>query len=327
MHETPAAESATHLTKVAIREHYARLRAERPGWRRHETDWRDRRRLRVASGSLARRVSSTTFDRVPELGAFFGAPARRYVVFRSFAYWQLERRVFGIVLWGRPDERDVDEMCAAHEVGADPLFRGHTSLVDLRALQSVDLLAFERLLSYLVRRRDAWSPNVSRQAVLHKGGFAHAAIIGMFQFLRPGHPVSFFDDAAAAYDAVGASEAQSDVEALRLELLGVPDVVRRVRSALESLPAQAEPAEVARALGMSTRSLQRRLADCGTSLSDERQRHLVHTSERLLESTELDLGAIAGQVGASSASHLVTLFRAHHGITPGEFRERRRAGR
>ncbi|MBL9025321.1 MAG: helix-turn-helix transcriptional regulator [Myxococcales bacterium] len=272
-------------------------------------------------------MGSTSFTRAPELSAFFEAPACRYVVHRSFAYWQVERRAFGIIIWGRPDERDVDEICAAHEVGASPLFRGHTSLVDLRALESVDLLAFERLLAYLVKRRDVWSPNVSRQAVLHRGGFAHAAIIGMFQFLRPGHPVSFFDDAAAAYEAVGVSEARTELEALRVDLLGVPDVVRRVRSALQALAADAEPAEVARAMGMSTRSLQRRLAACGTSLSEERQRHIVRASERLLEGTELDLAAIAAHVGASSPSHLVTLFRAHHGVTPGEFRERRRASR
>ena len=86
-----------------------------------------------------------TFQAVSELDAFFGQPARRYVVRRSFAYWQAERRAFGIILWGRPDEADVDKICAAHEVGANPLFRGHTSLVDLRAVEAVDLLAFDRL--------------------------------------------------------------------------------------------------------------------------------------------------------------------------------------
>jgi AraC family transcriptional activator FtrA len=266
-------------------------------------------------------TTNPTFQCVPELSAFFEAPARRYVVRRSFAYWQAERRVFGIILWGRPNESDVDEICAAHEVGADPLFRGHTSLVDLRALQSVDLLAFGRLLAYLKKRREAWSPMVSRQAVLHQGGLAHATVAGMFQFLRPGHPVVFFDEPDAAYEAVGASDVRADVEALRDMLLGTPDIVRRVRSALDGLPFDASVGEVAHALGMSLRTLQRHLGAAGGSLRTERQGHIVRMSERLLEDTELDLDAIAARVGASSASHLVMLFRQHRGATPGAIRD------
>ena len=269
-------------------------------------------------------TTSTPFLRVPELTAFFDEPARRYIVRRSFAYWQVERRIFGIIVWGRPDEADVDEICAAHEVGANPLFRGHTSLVDLRALEAVDLLAFGKLLAYLKRRRDAWSPMVSRQAVLHRGGFAHATIAGMFQFLRPGHPVVFFDDPRDAYAALGADDVRADVEELRQTLLGTPDIVRRVRTAFDGLPIGANVALVARSLGMSARSLQRRLGAAGSSLRAERQQHIVRVAERLLEDTELDLEAIAAQVGASSSSHLVVLFRQHRGTTPGAIREARK---
>jgi AraC-like DNA-binding protein len=282
------------------------------------------RSLRYPFRPPAPMTTSSMFQHVPELSAFFEEPARRYVVRRSFAYWQAERRVFGIILWGRPDERDVDEICAAHEVGADPLFCGHTSLVDLRALEAVDLLAFGRLLAYLQKRRDAWSPMVSRQAVLHRGGFAHATVAGMFQFLRPGHPVIFFDDPLAAYEAVGASGDHAAVEELRQTLLGTPDIVRRVRAALDGLPNEAGLTEVARRLRMSGRSLQRHLSEAGSSFRTERQGHIVRVSERLLEDTELDLEAIAAHAGASSASHLVMLFRQHRGTTPGALREERK---
>ncbi|NUP08275.1 MAG: AraC family transcriptional regulator [Polyangiaceae bacterium] len=271
-------------------------------------------------------MARPSFVSVPELNAFFGEPACRFVVHRSFAYWQAERRVFGTIIWGRPDEHDVEQMCAAHEVGADPLFAGHTSLVDIRALQAVDLLAFERLLGYLVRRRDDWSPNVSRQVVLHRGGYAHAVVAGMFQFLGAGHPVAFHDDAKAAYEAIGASDVSAELETLRETLLGVPDVVRRVQAAFDGLPRGATSADVARAVGTSSRSLQRHLMACGSSFRLERQRYLLRASERLLEGTELDLDAIALQVGASSPSHLVALYRTHHGTTPAAFRARRRQG-
>ena len=265
-----------------------------------------------------------SFVAAANLDAFFGPAAYRYVVHRSFAYWQAERRTFGISIWGRPDEGDVREMCAAHEVGAHPTFRGHASLVDIRALEAVDLLAFDALLAYLKKRRDAWSPNVSRQVVLHRGGFAHATVAGMFQFFQPGHPVAFHDDPKTAYEAVGAADVHRELEELRKGWIGAPEIVRRVRAALEVLPARAPFPSIARSVGMSVRSMQRHLAASGSSLRLERHEHMLRASERLLEGTELDLDAIAAQVGASSASHLVTLFRQHRGTTPGAFRTRRR---
>lgn len=266
-------------------------------------------------------MTISTFVSVPDLKTFFDEPARRYTVRRSFAYWQAERRVFGIIIWGRPDEADVDEICAAHEVGAAPLFRGHTSLVDLRALESVDLLAFGRLLAYLKKRRDAWSPMVSQQAVLHAGGFAHATVVGMFELFRPEHSVVFSDDPVTAYEAASASDVRLELEELRRTMLGTPEIVRRVHTAFEALHIRAGVSDVARRLGMSVRSLQRQLSAVGSSLRNERHSHMLRLSERLLEETKLDLDAIAAKVGASSASHLVTLFRQYRGTTPGAIRE------
>lgn len=265
-------------------------------------------------------MESPTFTRVSSLETFFGPPARRITVHRAFAYWQMEREVFGSIVWGRPDESDVAQMCAAHEVGANPLFRGHASLIDVRALESVDLLAFQRLLAYLVKRRDAWSPNVSRQVILHGGGYAHAVVLGMFRIFGPTHAIVFEDDPAKAFATVGASAVRAELESMRLELLGTPEIVRRLEAVLAELGPRATVSAIARRLGTSARSLQRRLAAVGTTLGVEQQKHVVRSCERLLEHTELDLDAIAAQVGASSASHLVTLCRRHRGRTPGELR-------
>lgn len=284
-------------------------------WREHDGGLYLRR--------VGRRETNEAFTLVPSLEEFFGPPARRYVLRRSFAYWQAERRVFGMMMWGRPEEADVLEMVGAHEVGANPLFRGHTSLVDVRDLESVDLMSFETMLAHLKQRRDAWSPNVGKQVVLHRGGFAHAAVVGMFQFLKPAHPVEFCEDPVVAFDTLGAGDVRDEVEALKARLLGLPEPVRRVREALNALPPDAAPAAIVKHLGTSMRSLQRRLTECGTSLRAEKQLHILRSAERLLETTELDLDALAARVGASSGSHLVTLFRQHHNTTPGAFRAAR----
>lgn len=263
---------------------------------------------------------------MPSVGDLLGPPARRIVVHRSFAYWQAEHRAFGSIIWGRPDEADVREMCAAHEVGANARFAGHASVIDLRALEGVDFLAFDNLLAYLKQRRDAWSPNVSRQIVLHGGGFAHSTVVGMFQFLSPSHKVHFSQDARDAFQLAGVPDVFTEIEALRGDLLGTPEIVRRIRVALEALPARTRVTEIAKRIGISERSLQRRLTEAGTSLRDERQRHVVRLSERLLIETQLDLEAIAAHVGLSSASQLVKVFRKLRDTTPGALREKHVAG-
>ena len=263
-----------------------------------------------------------TFATVASVDDLMAAPARRIVLHRSFAYWQAEHRAFGSIIWGRPDEADVGEMCAAHEVGANPRFAGHASIIDLRALEGVDFLAFDKLLAYLKQRRDAWSPNVSRQVVLHGGGFAHSTVVGMFQFLSPGHKVIFSQDPRETFELAGVADVFSELEAMRAEFLGAPDIVRRTRVALEGLPARASVSDIARRVGTSERSLQRRLAEAGTSLRDERRAHIVRVSERLLLETELDLEAIAAHVGVSSGSQLVKVFRKLRGTTPGALRQK-----
>jgi AraC-like DNA-binding protein len=83
-------------------------------------------------------------------------------------------------------------------------------------------------------------------------------------------------------------------------------------------------AEAAKALGLSQRTLQRRLEEAGSSLRAERDHHLSRHIEHLLGGTDLDLDAIAATVGLCSASHLVSHFRSTHGTTPGAWRAQRR---
>jgi AraC-like DNA-binding protein len=78
--------------------------------------------------------------------------------------------------------------------------------------------------------------------------------------------------------------------------------------------------EVAKRLGMSTRTLKRRLADQGTTFShvlDElrRQRALL-----LLANRELSINEIAGRLGYTEAANFTRAFRRWTGRTPAAYR-------
>ncbi len=257
--------------------------------------------------------------------AFLGPPGRRYFVGRCFCYWQDEARALGTIMWGRPLEGDIAEMIPFFEVGVDPRFAGHASFVDGRDLEAIDVLAFGKLLAYLVARRHAWGPNVGRQAILHPSGFIGVVVAGALQVARPPHPFACFqDDSAPAFEWCGVPILRAEVEALRASVTDTPEIVRRVRDVFREHGVVGN-SEVASRLGISQRTLQRRLEENATSLRGERDCHLSARIEHFLGGTDLDLDAIAAEVGLSSASHLVSHFRSTHGTTPGVWRARRRA--
>lgn len=265
-----------------------------------------------------------SFAEARSVADFAGEPAQRSFAGRCFGYWQDGTRAFGTVMWGRPLEVDIAAMSPFFEIGTDARFKGHASFVDCRAVDSIDVLAFGKLLAYLVSRRHAWGPNVGRQAVLHPDGVVGVMVAGALHVARPPYPFACFQGASAeAFEWCDVADLHPRVEALRTSLVAHPEITRQVRSHFDERGIAGAGA-VARALGLSQRTLQRRLADEGTTFREQRDRHLSLRIERLLSGTELDLDAIAAQVGLSSASHLVAHFRATHGVTPGAWRAQRR---
>lgn len=250
-------------------------------------------------------------------------PADLVLVERTFAFWQSAGGVHGTVLWGRPDERDITAMVACWDMhlgsarGKDPV------LTDLRALEAVDLLAFQSFVRTFLARNPIWTQLAGPQAMLHDGGLASATVLGGLQIATRGYTLGTFDDVREALTWLGRPELVEPYESLRAGLLGAPDIVRRVRVALDTDEAMPSTAELARRLGVSVRSLQRHLREAGTTLRAVRLEHVVTRVERLLEGTELDLAAIAALVGVGSASRLVALFRHARGTTPGAFRAAR----
>lgn len=253
----------------------------------------------------------------------FDGVSHRYYVGRRFCYWQAGTRALGTMIWDRPLEADIAEMVPFFEVGASPRFAGHRSFVDGRRIEGVDLLALEKLMAYLRARRAVWGPHVASQAILHPGGFTGVVVSGVLHVASPPYPFRCFpaEDALEAFRWSGVEALFEPLEALREAVSSTPDIVRRVRALFEER-GSISTGEVARALALSTRTLQRRLEGAGTSLRLERQRHVSTRIEALLSNTDLDLDAIAAEVGLASSSHLVRCFQSTHGTTPGAFRER-----
>ncbi len=104
---------------------------------------------------------------------------------------------------------------------------------------------------------------------------------------------------------------------------GARSLADDVRAALSQRICGERPAvdKVAKALGMSPRTLQRRLEELGTSyqllLDDVRRR----SARRLLAHTDLDSGEVAFLLGFEELNSFTRAFRGWEGTTPARWRE------
>ena len=115
-----------------------------------------------------------------------------------------------------------------------------------------------------------------------------------------------------------------DLATIKLDELGAEDasLVQRIRQQLwTALPSgRADLWRVASDLGMSARSLQRRLGEDGTSFSrvlDDLRREL---SNELLEDRKLAVAEVAFLLGYSEPSAFQRAFRRWRGVTPRRYR-------
>ena len=98
----------------------------------------------------------------------------------------------------------------------------------------------------------------------------------------------------------------------------------RIRDHIRS--GDVDAAAIGRALGMSERTLHRRLAEMGTSFQACVDAFRADESERLLLQGRMSLAEIALSVGYSDQSAWTRAFRRWKNVAPGEWLEKRRAG-
>ena len=108
-----------------------------------------------------------------------------------------------------------------------------------------------------------------------------------------------------------------------LEGLSRGGIASRIASLLASQLDSAVPdkAVIAAQLGMSERTLQRRLRDEGTTYQATLDRTRHYLARDLLRNTQVPLAEVAVQLGFSEPSTFFRAFKRWEGVTPGQYRE------
>jgi AraC-like DNA-binding protein len=231
-------------------------------------------------------------------------------------------RVLAIV--GDPDAEDARALIRGMQAELQDETRRYASLVDVRRLGRIGEEPLAMFVRFALAAKDRLARAVLRSAVVHRDNLAGSIAAGYTRLLGDPFPVRAFADLreAAIWLELGAGEAAALEETLGA-VASNEDELSRLRAHLRSAP-RATLASAAKALGVSTRHLQRHLKSAGTSLRQEIAVARVDAAKDRLARTNDKILAIALDLGFTKSEPLVRAFRAHTGVGPAEWREAER---
>lgn len=257
----------------------------------------------------------------------------RYVAGRTFAHFCVTPRLWGVMFWGRPNATDTEQLARSMRVELEPGAVRHGSVIDLSRVDSVDTAAFGVLETYVRQEHEALARQVSRQVLIRPDGMAGAVVAGFFDVTPAPYPVRVVDSHRMALDWLAeehpdalppGSDLGEMLAAVHAEAASVEPCVRELRAVIEQRLDGVSMADAARKLGVSERTLQRRLSDAGTTFHRELSAARLRVAMRLLVDTDLPLTTIAFDVGCGSPQRFSALFRKLAGESPSTWRARQR---
>lgn len=262
---------------------------------------------------------------------FLREPVGAYVTAGNWIAWCFDDRLSGAVLWGRPAEEDVRALLRMTPLqGSSPLVSARARLIDVRQLDGLAPPVFTVLHAFFTAHREVAPQAVTRLALVRPSGMIGAIAIGFVQLLATAFPMKPFIEPLEALAWLGVPDHACVVEEtdrLQHDLAGDVEVVRTLRATLEAPGlASATLGTVARTMGLSTRSLQRRLTEAGTSFQREIAAARVRVAQRMLAESPASVSEVAWEVGYSSVNQFAHAFRKQTGMSPRQWRGEQRKG-
>jgi AraC-like DNA-binding protein len=254
------------------------------------------------------------------------SPIGRYVAGADYAHFCVAPTLWGVILWGRPTESTAMGLYRSLVFELRPPAVPHVSLIDCTRLDGADPRAFELAQRYLTHFQGSLAHAVTRLAMVRPRGLDGAIVSGAYEMMPRPYPVKLFDELPEAVAWLAPEADASAVDAISevyADATGVPEGVGALRALLDAkLTAELAIAGVAKQLGVSERTLQRKLGEAGTTFTDEVAESRVRVAKRLLADTNAPLTEIALEVGCGSLQSFSALFRRRTGESPSAYRAR-----
>jgi AraC-like DNA-binding protein len=254
---------------------------------------------------------------------FIESPVGRYVATDCTFFACVDEGLHVLSAWGRPNVHSVQLIgqlvFGEHYQRLAP----HASLFDFERVDGWCPAVFSATHEMLLRHRAAMARKVTRQAIVHPMGLTGAAVAGYLRLYPPPFATDHFNGLLDAVQWLSVPDPHGvlgALTALRTELSDTPQL-NALRAELKRLGPAATLETAARSMGLTARTLQRRLAAAGTSFHRVRSELRLQEAQRMLEDTNDKITSIASALGFSTHQHLSHLFRRWTGKTPSEWRE------
>lgn len=255
--------------------------------------------------------------------AFLKSTTGRYTVTGTSFVWCASPTLCGALLWGEQTEAETRAILRIFDQYPQQMARKFDIVLDTRGVESVNPTALAVLLSWLVERRTELTNHLRLQANIIGEGTTAILLTGLLPIAKWPVPYGLHHDPREAFRAVLGDEGPPLSETIESIAERTRGVSRELRIAREQLARRLDTSvdDVARALGISSRSLQRSLTRHGTSFHAEVVRARLSRAQELLRSSDDKVATIAARVGISERA-LTTLFREETGLGPAEWRKR-----
>lgn len=254
-----------------------------------------------------------------DIQAFMADPVGRYIVGASWVYWCARPELFGVVLWGRPSADEVRSLIKVLRVELGDGIVPHGSLIDASRLEGVDGGAFEALNAYVQTNHQVLSERVTRLALVRATGMAGAVTAGFYEVTGAPYPVQLVDTVDEGLQWIEGApnpELGAAIAAICSEVVGIDPLLARLRALIKSRVAEPSIDEITRRLGMSERTLQRKLKALETTFQREVGVVRIHEAQRRMLDSDVSLTEIAIDLGFGSLQYFSTLFLRITGEQP-----------
>jgi AraC-like DNA-binding protein len=252
-----------------------------------------------------------------DLDSYLRDPRDAYVVERDFCAFHTAT-LYGIVVWGRPGIEQARRVVLARGVElVDPV--PHPVVLDYRLLEVVDIEAFRCLSDWLDGHRAVLAGVTSRVALVQPvEAYAAATVAGFYSVVKSPYPSKLCQTLEEA-EAWLEVPTIGPVTAIHEASAAGSSTTTALVALLERSP-ELGVDDAARALGLTGRTLQRRLQHEGTTFLGESRKATVRRAKHLLATTDDKIAEVARAVGCASAQHFTELFRAETGVPPAAWR-------
>jgi len=257
--------------------------------------------------------------------AYLRAPVGRWVAAGTSVMWCHSPTLCGSVGWGNPVEADTRAVLRAFDAFTR-LAPEIDVLLDGSAIERIEPASVLSLIAWTRANFEDIQRRVRRRVGVIPDGLHGLAMAGIGPALGGPGPVELVRSARDGFRLLlpeGGDGLCDEVEAIVEHVRQTPAVVLARRAQQVAPRGGLGLAQAARARGVSTRSLQRSLADCSSSFRAEQREVRFRVADELLAGDD-KIAAIAARLGLTEPG-LALLVRAHTGMTPAEYRRRRKA--